>query len=77
MSENGAVFENGQMDILNHDCTARPSTSRTKVYAARVEELVDENGQGTTGDLSAGVKVSIEICNTLREGITTLGYKDV
>jgi hypothetical protein len=36
MSENDAVFENGQMDIHNHDCTARPSTSRTKVCAARV-----------------------------------------
>jgi hypothetical protein len=36
MSENDAVFENGQMDIHNHDCTARPNTSRTKVYAASV-----------------------------------------
>ena len=74
MPKNDAVFENGQMDIHNHDCTARPSTSRTKVYAARVEEIVDENGRGTTGHLSAGVELSIELCNTLREGITTLGY---
>jgi hypothetical protein len=66
------VFENGQMDIHNHDCTARPSTSRTDVYAARVE-LVNENGRGTTGDLSAGLERSIELRNTLREGISTLG----
>jgi len=74
MSENDAVFENGQMDIHNHYCTARPSTSRTKEYAASVEELLDENGRGTTGDLYAGMELSIELYNTLREGISTLSY---
>jgi len=77
MSENDAQFENVQMDIHNHDSTARPTTSRTKVYAARVEEMVDENRQGTTGDLSAGMELSIELYSTLREGISTLGYWDV
>jgi hypothetical protein len=40
------------------------STSRTKVYAARVEELADKNRRGITGDLSAGMELSIKLYNT-------------
>jgi len=54
---------------------AHQGRKRTQLeFRSWVEELLDEKGRGTTGVLSAGMELSIELCNTLREGISTLSY---
>jgi histone-lysine N-methyltransferase SETMAR len=52
-------FENSRTNIHNDDRTDRPSTSRTDVNAARVEELILENRRVTIRDLSAALELSI------------------
>lgn len=72
MSENGAEFENGETDVHNDDCTARPSTSRKNVYA----RVVVENGGVTIRYLSAALELSIgTVPNPVREEMCTLGTR--
>lgn len=52
MSENGAEFENGQMDIHDGACTCWPGTSKMDANTATVQELILENQWVTIQDLS-------------------------
>jgi hypothetical protein len=53
MLEKVQDFKNGRTDIHNYDRTSQPSTPRTNMNAARVEELFQENGRVTIRDILA------------------------